>query len=114
MQFPIQHAAPSLRGKPPEELPHGFIPIPPEVRQLVEEERPKWSPEAFAKSEVGELWMLNYWTLDFYFDGLGYEVIYRETPDGPVVEAVGSDETIPLMRKRAACGEPDEFKFYNG
>ncbi len=113
MQFPIQNAAPSLRGKLQAELPHGFIPIPPEVRQLVEEERATMLPQAF-NGPRGQLWMLNYWTLDFYFDDLGYEVIYRETPDGPVVVAVGSDETIPLMRKQAACGDPDNLKFYNG
>jgi hypothetical protein len=113
MQFPIQHAAPSLRGKAPAQLPHGFLPIPPEVKQLVEEERAKFSPEAFANGPVGERWMLNYWTIDFYFDALGYEVMYRETADGPEVVAVGPDETTAL-RKRVPSEQRPDVKTYLG
>ena len=47
MQFPIQHAAPSLRGKPPAELPHGLITPPEFVRQLVAEQKEKFGPEPF-------------------------------------------------------------------
>ena len=36
------------QGQAPGKLPHGLITPPPEVRQLVEEQRAKYSPEAFA------------------------------------------------------------------
>lgn len=111
MQFPIYHAALSLKGKPPEELPHGLITPPPEVRQLVEEQRARHSPEAFVKGPRGERWMLNYWTLDFYFDGLGHEVIYRETPDGPEVLAVGYDE-VSAFEKVTPLEEQQNYEIY--
>ena len=41
LTFPLHNAALDLKGKPPEELPHGLLPIPPEVRELVEMERAK-------------------------------------------------------------------------
>ena len=39
LTFPLHNAALDLKGKPPEELPHGLLAIPPEVRELVERER---------------------------------------------------------------------------
>jgi hypothetical protein len=109
MQFPIRHAAPALRGKPPQELPHGFLAAPPEVRQLVAEQRAKYP----RMSASYELWMLNYGTLDFYFEGVGQEVLYRETPDGPVIVAVGYDEARAFER-RLSSEERKEFKHYSG
>jgi hypothetical protein len=113
MQFPIQHAAPSLKGKPPEELPHGLITPPPEVRQLVEEQRVKHSPEAFATGPRGELWMLNDWTIDYYFDGLNHKVIYRQTPEGPEVVAVGYDE-VSAFEKAMPLEEQLTYEIYQG
>jgi hypothetical protein len=95
MRFPIQHAALSLRGKPPEELPHGLLPVPPEVRELIEEKRTQWPPEVFAREELG---MLNLETVGWYFDGLNMQVMYRETPQGPEVLAVGRDEVLALKQ----------------
>lgn len=57
-----------------EALPHGLITPP---------------PEAFAGAEQGRL---NQWTLDYYFDEQTADVLYRETPEGPEVLAVGFDE----------------------
>lgn len=36
--------------------------------------------------------MLNEWTVQYYFNYLGHEVLYRRTPEGPEVVAVGYDE----------------------
>ena len=80
MQFPIYHAALSFEGKPPEELPHGLLTMPPEVREFFAEQSAKSPPGTFARDEVR---ILNLWTIAWYFDGLHHEVIYRETPEGP-------------------------------
>ncbi len=95
LTFPLQNAAPSLKGKPPEELPHGLLTPPAEVRAIVERERQKHLPEAFAQAELG---VLNLETIGWYFDGLCYEVIYRETPEGPEVLAVGAEEAATFRR----------------
>ena len=95
LTFPLHNTALDLKGKPPKELPHGLLPIPPEVRQLVEMERAKHPPEAFAKAEEG---LLNDWTVHWYFDNLCQEVTYRQTPAGPEVLAVGFDEGLALQR----------------
>ena len=41
---------------------------------------------------------LNRQTLNYYFDYLGYEVAYRETPQGPEVLAVGDEEILALTK----------------
>ncbi len=93
LTFPLHNAALDLKGKPPDELPHGLLTIPAEVRELVEVERAKHRPEVFAANE-GKF--LNDWTVHWYFDGLGQEVLYRRTPEGPEVLAVGFDEIRSL------------------
>jgi hypothetical protein len=88
----IDWSAPSLRGglpRLPQDLPHGLIRPPEEVRDLIDRERGKHSPEAFAQAEER---LLNERTLQYYFDYLGLEVLYRPTPQGPEVLAVGFDE----------------------
>jgi hypothetical protein len=95
LTFPPQSAAASLKSKPPKELPHGLLTPPAEVRAIVERERHKHLPEAFARAEVG---VLNLETIAWYFDGLCHEVIYRETPEGPEVLAVGAEETAAFRR----------------
>jgi hypothetical protein len=90
--------APSLRGgfpRQPEDLPHGLITPPQEVRELVAKEKAKYSPEVF--DATADERILNQWTLDYFFDYLGHEVIYRQTPDGPDVQAVGEEEIIRLQ-----------------
>ena len=42
--------------------------------------------------------ILNEWTIDYYFDYLGHDVIYRQTPEGPEVLAVGYEEEIRLRK----------------
>ena len=48
LTFPLHNAALDLKGKPPEELPHGLLTIPPEVRELVAAQFARFPPEAFA------------------------------------------------------------------
>jgi len=91
----IDHNAASLRGKPPEDLPHGLLTPPREVRERIEKERAKHLPEAFAKAEER---ILNEWTVGYYFDSLGREVTYRQTPVGPEVLAVGTEEVLALKK----------------
>ncbi len=110
LTFPMHNAALDLKGKSPEELPHGLLTVPPEIRELVEEERAKMRPEAFDYNKED---FLNRWTVDWYFDGLGYEVMYRPSPDGPEVLAVGSDETFAL-KKAAPLEKRPDVKTYLG
>jgi len=95
----IDSNAPSLEGgypRRPEGLPHGLISPPESVRQQLSQEKAKYAPEVF-NGQVEER-ILNQWTLDYYFDYLGHEVIYRQTPAGPDVLAVGEEEVIQLKK----------------
>jgi hypothetical protein len=110
LNFPLHNAAQDLKGKPPGELPHGLIPFPPEVHELVEMQRSRHRPEVF---EGAKLSMLNSETIAWYFDSLCQEVIYRETPDGPEVLAVGFDEVLAL-RRALSPEEQRKLKGYLG
>jgi hypothetical protein len=95
----IDDTAPSLqRGYPrsPENLPHGLICPPEAVRELLATEKAKHPPQVF--NAVAEERILNQWTLDYYFNRLGHEVIYRQKPEGPEVLAVGEEEVIRLKK----------------
>jgi hypothetical protein len=110
LTFPLQNAALSLQGEPPEELPHGLITPPAEVRELIERERAKHPPEVFAKEELR---VLNLWTIGWNFDGLHQEVIYRETSEGPEVLAVGFEEVL-AFRKATPLEEQRKLEGYLG
>ncbi len=110
LTFPLHNAALDLKGKPPEELPHGRLDVPPEVRELVAAERAKHRPEAFGPAEEG---ILNLWTVSWYFDGLCQEVLYRETPQGPEVMAVGRDE-VRALKQRTPLDEQLKLEVYQG
>ena len=76
--------APSLQGglqRRPEDLPHGLIQPPQRVREVLAQEKAKFSPTIFTPE--AEERILNQWVLDYFFDFLGHEVIYRQTPEGP-------------------------------
>jgi hypothetical protein len=93
----IDWNAPSLRGgypRRPEDLPHGLISPPEEVREMLAKEKARHRPEVF-NAECEER-ILNEWTVGYYFDYLGHEVIYRQTPAGPEVLAVGVMEVLQL------------------
>ncbi len=78
---------------PTQDLPHGLLTLPEQVRKLIEQERATFPVEAFAKAEER---LLNEWTMGFYFDGLCQEVLYHPTPQGPEVVAVGCAEVLAL------------------
>src|SRR5688572_858187 len=87
--------APSLQGpqpKLPKDLPHGLITPPPEVMEVVAREKAKFPTEIFTPE--AEAQMVNSLTLQYYFDYLGYEVLFRENCDGPEVLAVGYEEIL--------------------
>jgi hypothetical protein len=95
----IDFNAPSLQGgleRRPEDLPHGLIRPPELVLELLAKEKAKYPPEVF--DAAAEERILNQWVLDYYFDYLGHEVIYRQTPEGPEVLAVGEVEVIRLQK----------------
>jgi hypothetical protein len=50
--------------------------------------------------EVKNGQFLNDWTVSWYFQHLYQEVLYRPTPEGPDVVAVGSDEIHALTNGR--------------
>ncbi len=94
----IEPAIPSQQApspKPPEELPHGLITPPEVVRERIEQERAKHPPDVFAKNYER---LLNEWTIGYVFDSLYQEVVYRPTPQGPEVLAVGMEEVIALKK----------------
>jgi hypothetical protein len=94
----IDLSAPSLQGgidRRPEELPHGFISPPPEVLEMLEREKAQRAPDVFENSKER---LLNEWTIDYYFENLSHDVIYRPTPKGPDVLAVGYQEVVALKK----------------
>lgn len=105
----IDFNAPSMQGgypREPQSLPHGLISPPDVVRQLLAKEKAKHPPQVF--NEACEERLLNQYTLDYYFDYLGHEVVYRQTPAGPEVIAVGDEEQFALRRR---LGEEEYRKF---
>lgn len=99
----IDWSAPSLqRALPllPEDLPHGLIIPPQEVRdELAASDEKMLTEHGFTVNEQAGVHELNYQTLNYYFDSLGYEVAYRETPQGPDVLAVGDEEILALTKE---------------
>ena len=98
----IDWNAASLQGtlpKLPADLPHGLIVPSQEVRDHIASLDEKLLREhGFTMNEEARLRELNQHTLNDHFDYLGYEVAYRETPQGPEVLAVGDEEIVALTR----------------
>lgn len=97
-------------AKLPEELPRGILTPPAPVRERIEQERARHPPDVFARSEER---LLNDWTIGFTFDGLCLEVVYRPTPTGPEVLAIGTEEAIAL-RKATPLAEQVHFETFLG
>jgi hypothetical protein len=97
--MPTIDQAASLHTDPapklPKEWPHGLITPPTRVREFIEQERAKHPAEVFAKHEVK---LLSDWTIGFTFNGTCLEVVYRVTPLGPDVLAVGLEEVVALRK----------------
>ena len=92
----------SLPG-PPHELPHGLLKPPQEVRDALSREQAKFPPEVYGREAQERT--LNEWTVDYVFGHqLGYcgEVLYRPTPEGPEVLAVGTVEILALTKEMPA------------
>jgi hypothetical protein len=103
----IDSNTPSIQGPPPktlQELPRGLLTPPEKVRESVAQEKAKALPRIL-RPEVEE-WLLNEWTLQYHFNSLGYEVLYRPTAQGPEVLAVGFEEIFA----RTKGMDPDEMK----
>src|SRR5438093_448582 len=83
-------------GQRPEALPHGLL-VPPEpVLAIVAREKAKFPPDVFTHDV--EARMTTDLTLQYHYDGLGHDVVFRDTPQGPEVLAVGVEE-IHALRK---------------
>jgi hypothetical protein len=81
----------------PADLPHGLLAVPERVRAQIELERAKHPPEVFTRAEAQ---LVIEWTLQHYFEDQGQEVLYRVTPQGAEVLAVGFDEIDRLTDRR--------------
>ncbi len=91
----LQRTLPAL----PKDLPHGLIVPPQEVRDEIRASDEKLLREhGFTLNEEARVRELNRQTLNNYFDYLGHEVAYRETPQGPDVLAVGDEEILALTK----------------
>jgi hypothetical protein len=89
--------------KPPQELPHGLLKPPQEVRDAVAREKARFPPGLYGREY--EERTLNDWTVDYIFGHqLGYydDVLYRPTPEGPEVVAVGTVEILALTKDMPA------------
>lgn len=84
----------------PADMPHGLLKPPDQVRELLKLEKTRRGAHVF--SQETEERLLNQWTVGFYFEPLMQEVLYRTTPDGPEVVAVGFDEILALTRAISA------------
>jgi hypothetical protein len=82
-------ALPNPSVRCPRELPHGLLEVPEPVKALLDQERAKHPAEAFARAAER---LVQDWTLHYYFEPFGHEVLYRPTAQGPEVLAVGFDE----------------------
>lgn len=85
-------------------LPHGLIPPPKIVQDIVAQETAKFLPEIVAPEAVER--MICDLTLQYYFEVPGYEVAYRSTPQGPDVIAFGPEEMNNLYKQLS----PEEWR----
>ena len=91
--------------RPPTGLPHGPVAPPERVRQIVAQEEVRLLRERqIVPTPEARQRLVNDLTLQHYFEGLGHEVLYRSTPAGPEVLAVGLDE-IMAVRERMPLEE---------
>jgi len=97
-QFVELGAASGMETTPilPRNLPHGLIAPPQRVKEHLGQEKARFGPAIFTPE--AEERSLNNLVLQHYFDGLAYEVLYRSTPDGPEVLAVGYEEIQALTK----------------
>ena len=100
---------PSGCGGRAQDFPHGVITPPEPVHAIVQREKAKAAAVAFAE----EAWqrMTDELTLQYYFESAGHDVLYRSTPQGPEVLAVGFDE-IQAFTKNLALEEQLKLQYW--
>ncbi len=85
--------------RPPTGLPHGPVAPPERVRQIVAQEEVRLLRERqIVPTPEARQRLVNDLTLQYYFEGSGHEVLYRNTPTGPEVLAVGVDEIMAVRQ----------------
>lgn len=72
---------------PFDQRPHGIVPPPKEIQELVAQEKARLQPWF---NEEAERRTLEDWTLQYYFEGT--TIAYRRTDQGPEILAVGEEE----------------------
>jgi len=78
-------------------MPHGLIPIPPEVEAVVAREELRLLKEhGITPTPEARQRMVDSLTLQYYFDGI--DIAYRRTSQGVEVVAVGLEEVGELIR----------------
>ena len=109
----IELNAPSMQGLSPktsENLPHGLLALPDRVREIVAHEEERLSREyGITPSPEARRRLMDDLTLQYYFDGLGHEVLYRSTPAGPEVLAVGFEE---ILTRRQGKSLEEQLAFH--
>ena len=98
LQFRDQ-TAPRWNGTSP---PHGLLPVPPEVEQVVAREKVRLQP---FMDQAAEQRTRDDLTLQYYFENT--LIAYRRTPQGVEVVAVGLDEIGELVKKIPPEQRPD-------
>jgi hypothetical protein len=91
--------APRWNGAPP---PHGLLPVPPAVQQIVSQEKVRLQPYM---DQAAEDRTRDDLTLQYYFEGA--LVAYRRTPQGVEVLAIGLDEVGEMVKNVPADQRAD-------
>jgi hypothetical protein len=87
---------PEVQPRLPQDLPRGILAPPARVLEIVAREKAKFSAEIFTPEAEERL--VHDLTLQYYFENSGVEVLYRRTPGGPEVMAVGFEEILVCTR----------------
>jgi hypothetical protein len=89
--------------KLPQDLPHGILKPPQEVLDALACEKARFAPGMYGGAY--EERTLNDWTVDYIFRqqlGFADDVLYRPTPEGPEVLAVGGVEILAFTKDMLA------------
>ncbi len=87
----------------PDQYPHGLVPIPQEVLDIVEGQVSKFPPGIITPESRKR--MIDDLTLQYYFEG--EEIAYRRTDQGIEVFAVGLEEIEEYIQTHPYPEQPD-------